>query len=94
LVESDRHFLTLVRYVERNAQRAGLVKQAEDWPGSSVYARLYGNEKAKQLLSRWPVATPKDYLPKRVPDTVLPPHRSPSLPDSVLPPESIVETRS
>jgi len=63
LVESDRHFLTLVRYVERNAQRAALVKKAEDWPGSSVYARLYGNAKQKQLLSRWPVAEPKDYVP-------------------------------
>src|SRR5208282_5399194 len=60
-VESDRHFLTLVRYVERNAQRAGLVKKAEDWPWSSVYARRCGKE--KQLLSRWPVAEPKDYVP-------------------------------
>ena len=61
-VETGQHFLTLVRYVERNAQRAGLVKKAEDWPWSSVYARLYGNEKQKQLLSRWPVAEPKDYV--------------------------------
>jgi putative transposase len=58
-----QHFLTLVRYVERNAQRAGLVRKAEDWPWSSVYARLYGNEKQKQLLSPWPVAEPKDYVP-------------------------------
>ena len=60
-VESDRHFLTLVRYVERNAQRAGLVKKAEDWPWSSVYARLCGNEKQKKLLSPWPVAEPRHY---------------------------------
>ena len=32
LVESDLHFLSLVRYVERNAKRAGLVKKAEVWP--------------------------------------------------------------
>ena len=32
--------MTLVRYVERNARRAGLVKRAEDWPWSSV--RDYG----------------------------------------------------
>ena len=49
--------------MERNAKRAGLVKKAEEWPWSSVYARLYGNEKQKQLLSRWPVAEPKDYVP-------------------------------
>jgi len=60
-VETGPHFLRLVRYVERNAQRAGLVKKAEDWPGSSVSARLYGTK--KQLLSRWPVAEPKDYVP-------------------------------
>jgi putative transposase len=61
-VETGHPFLTLVRYVERNAKRAGLVRKAEDWPWSSVYARLYGNEKQKQLLSRWPVAEPKDYV--------------------------------
>jgi putative transposase len=31
-VERGGHFMTLVRYVERNAQCAGLVKKAEDWP--------------------------------------------------------------
>jgi putative transposase len=62
-VELGGHFLTLVRYVERNAQRAGLVKKAEDWPWSSVYARLYGSEKQRQLLSPWPVAAPKNYVP-------------------------------
>src|SRR5271157_1471668 len=60
-VESDRHFLTLVRYVERNAQRAALVKKAEDWPWSSVYARLYGSQKQKKMLSPWPMAEPRQY---------------------------------
>jgi putative transposase len=60
-VESDRHFLTLVRYVERNAQRAALVKKAEDWPWSSVYARLHGKEKQKKMLSPWPMAEPRHY---------------------------------
>ena len=62
-VELGGHFMTLVRYVERNAKRAALVKRAEDWPWSSAYARLYGNEKEKKLLSPWPVAEPRDYLP-------------------------------
>ena len=60
-VESDRHFLALVRYVERNAKRAGLVKKAENWPWSSAHARLYGNEKQKKLLSPWPMAEPRPY---------------------------------
>jgi len=55
--------MTLVRYVERNAQRAGLVKKAEDWPWSSAYARLYGKEDQKKLLSPWPIKEPRDYLP-------------------------------
>jgi putative transposase len=62
LVESNRHFLTLVRYVERNAKRAALVKKAEDWRWSSVYARQNGNEKQKRLLSPWPMAEPRHYL--------------------------------
>ena len=51
-VETGQHFLTLVRYVERNAKRAGLVKKAEDWPWSSVYVRLYGDEKQKNFSAR------------------------------------------
>ena len=31
-VETDDHFYSVVRYVERNALRAGLVPRAEDWP--------------------------------------------------------------
>jgi len=60
LVESDRHFLTLVRYVERNAKRAGLVKKAEEWPWSSVHVRLYGKAEQKKMLSPWPTPEPFD----------------------------------
>jgi len=60
-VESDSHFLALVRYVERNAKRAVLVKKAEDWPWCSAHARLYGNEKQKKILSPWPAAEPRHY---------------------------------
>jgi len=48
--------------VERNAQRAALVKKAEDWPWSSAHVRLYGNAKQQQVLSPWPVAAPDPYL--------------------------------
>src|SRR2546423_15295545 len=34
-VEADDHFLTLCRYVERNAFRAGLVGPAAQWPWGS-----------------------------------------------------------
>ena len=61
-VESDAHFLALVRYVERNARRAALVKRAEEWPWSSAYARSQGSEKPKKLLSPWPKPEPPEYL--------------------------------
>ncbi len=61
-VEQDAHFLALVRYVERNAQRAGLVSRAEDWPWSSVHVRGCGKEEAGKLLSPWPVPEPPQYL--------------------------------
>lgn len=34
--QDDEHLVTVARYVERNALRAGLVAKAEDWPWSSL----------------------------------------------------------
>jgi putative transposase len=61
-VEPGQPFLTLVRYVERNAKRAALVKRAEEWPWCSAYARVHGTPKERKLLSPWPVAEPDHYL--------------------------------
>ena len=61
-VQNDRHFLTLVRYVERNAKRAALVARAEDWRWSSAHARTFGGAAGRKLLSRWPTAEPAGYL--------------------------------
>jgi putative transposase len=54
--------ITLVRYVERNAKRAALVKWAEEWPWSSGYTRPYGNARQKKLLRPWPVPEPQNCL--------------------------------
>lgn len=62
LCEQDSHFFTLVRYVERNAKKANLVKKAEEWRWSSVWRRAYGSSEQKKLLSLWPVDEPKQYL--------------------------------
>lgn len=35
-IQRDEHLLTVMRYVERNALRAGLVDRAEEWAWSSV----------------------------------------------------------
>jgi putative transposase len=38
--QSDGHLLVVLRYVERNPLRAGLVQRAEDWRYSSLHDRL------------------------------------------------------
>ncbi len=38
-----------------------LFKRAEDWPWSSVHARLYGGAEQKKILSPWPTPEPRDY---------------------------------
>src|SRR3972149_1530693 len=59
-VEDDKHFLTVCRYVDQNAVRAGLVERAEEWPWSSLGARLRGGaDQNKPALSAWPVPVPE-----------------------------------
>lgn len=59
-VQSDEHYLTVVRYVERNPLRANLVERAEDWPFSSLRRRVFGTEDI--LLSAGPVSLPLDWV--------------------------------
>jgi putative transposase len=44
-IEHDEHLLTVLRYVERNALRAGLVKRAELWPWCSVTCGAAGDDR-------------------------------------------------
>jgi putative transposase len=58
-IEQDLHLLRVCRYVEANPLRAGLVKRAEDWPWSGMYARRH---RGKDLpLSPWPVDRPGNW---------------------------------
>ena len=41
-IQDDEHLATVVRYVERNALRAGLAARAEDWPWGSLAAASQG----------------------------------------------------
>jgi putative transposase len=61
-VAEDDHLLTVLRYVERNPLRAGLVRRAEDWPWSSLACRLAADEVAVRRLHPGPVALPADWL--------------------------------
>ena len=60
-VESDEHFYTAVRYVERNPLRAGLIRRADQWRWSSLWRRLHGTRDQKRLLSSWPLSRPRQW---------------------------------
>jgi hypothetical protein len=59
-VQNDRHYLTLLRYVEANALRAKLVKRAQDWPWSSLACPATSD--GRILLSRGPLERPPGWL--------------------------------
>ena len=59
-VQDDEHFLTVCRYVERNALRAGLVARAEQWPWSSLCSVRRTCE--VPLLSPWPIVKPQRWV--------------------------------
>ena len=53
------HLLTVLRYVEANPLRAGLVGRAEDWPWSSL--RWWGAADRPEWLTDGPVDRPNDW---------------------------------
>lgn len=57
-IQQDGHLLTVMRYVERNALRAGLVRHARDWEWSSLAWRFGGDD---ELLCQPPVTLPPDW---------------------------------
>ncbi len=61
-VQRDEHFLTVCRYVERNALAAGVVKRAEAWPHGSLWARTHDGDERRGLLSPWPLEEPSDWV--------------------------------
>lgn len=65
VIERDRRLLTVCRYVESNAVRAGLLGpkgRAEDWPWSSLWRWRHPGERADEpaplVLAPWPL--PRD----------------------------------
>jgi len=63
-VQSNEHFLTVVRYVERNAVRANLVNRAEEWRWCSLWRRHSGQGSEPFLVapSGWPIEPPRNWL--------------------------------
>lgn len=61
LVQPGEHFLTVMRYVEANPLRAGMVQQAQAWPWSSL-GRAAGSDQTKVQLADWPTPKPRNWL--------------------------------
>jgi putative transposase len=59
IVKQDEHLVTLVRYVEGNPVRAGLVKTARDWQWSSHAPRI--KPEKYTLLDALPVQLPENW---------------------------------
>jgi putative transposase len=58
-VQSNAYYLTLMRYVECNPLRAGLVEKAGDWPWSSFAIRSGADKPI--ILSEGPLELPKQW---------------------------------
>jgi putative transposase len=61
-IEEDDHLYTVLRYVERNPLRAGLVERAEQWRWSSLWRRQSGDPGLQELLTPWPVPLVADWV--------------------------------
>ncbi len=61
-IQDDAHFLTVCRYVERNALRGELTARAEDWRWGSLWRWQQSVELAPALLSPWPIPRSPNWL--------------------------------
>lgn len=61
-VQDDEHFLTVCRYVERNAFAADLCDSPDDWRFGSLYRWQHGTAKEKSLLAAWPIPRHRDWI--------------------------------
>ena len=61
-IQDDAHFLTVCRYVERNALRAELTARAEDWRWGSLWRWQQSIEPVPALLSPWPIPRSPHWL--------------------------------
>ena len=60
-IQEDEHLVSVLRYVERNALQANLVKRAEDWKYGSLWRMIHGDADSQSLLSDWPITRPRTW---------------------------------
>jgi putative transposase len=58
-IEQDDPLLRVLRYIERNPLRAGLVQRAEEWPWSSLEREV---TQQMNMVHPWPVARPGNWV--------------------------------
>jgi putative transposase len=58
-VQGDQHLVTVLRYVERNPVRAGLVERAESWRWGSLWRRC--NNRTDLPVAEWPFPRSPDW---------------------------------
>ena len=63
-IQEDGHLQAVIRYVERNALRANLCQNAEDWFYGSLWRRVYGDDDSRAILSPWPIPMPRTWIAK------------------------------
>ena len=61
-IETDDYYYQAMRYVERNALRANLVKKAELWQYGSLWINQFGTAEHQAMLSAWPLPRPRKWL--------------------------------
>ncbi len=59
-VQSNEYYLTVMRYIESNPLRAGLVKSGKDWQYSSLAIRQE-IDKENLVLSKGPLSLPRNW---------------------------------
>ncbi len=59
-IEAGQPFLDVAAFIESNALRKGLVKQAQKWRWSSLSARESGKPKVR--MASWPVKMPRNWV--------------------------------
>lgn len=62
VAQQDEHLLTVCRFVESAALTTGVVRRAQDWRWSSLWAREHGSDELRAILCDWPVPRPADWL--------------------------------
>jgi putative transposase len=62
VVQDDRHFVAVARYVEANALNARLVRRAEDWPWGSLWQLRHGSREESPQRHPWPLERPVDWM--------------------------------